>query len=199
MATPYESVFSDYEIRKMSIKVGDGEFKACDCVGSLEEELNTISVTKKCRGMVAKTRVRGAGDGTLTLSCHMPWDIYVSLYSMDVEGLADGVHAYGRNSVHKTFTIVLDTYDEDGVEKFRAYPACIMTSGLARKVENGAEEVAELEMEISVTPDADGNCVYDCMVSELGEDKNGLKSKWMTAWTPELVKATAETKVAKAK
>lgn len=184
------AVFSDYEIRAMAIKVGaEGSYKHADCVGSCEEEAETLVVTKNCRGTLAKKRVKGTGAGTLTLSLHIPYDIYTSIFGMDLDGLIEGVKAYGRNSVHPEFSIVMDTFDEDGIEKFRAYPKCIMESGVKRTVENGAEEVAELELEISWMPDEYGNGIYECLVSELGEDTASLKTKWMTDFEPSLAQA----------
>lgn len=184
-----ESVFSDYEIRAMGVKVGDSEeFIAANCVGSVEEEAEVKQVTKNCRGMVAKKRTRGTGSGTLTISMHIPWNLYVKMFAMERDDLAEGVYAYGRDSVHPEMTITMDTFDEDGVEKFRAYPKCVVNTGTARKVENGGEEVAEAELEIGFMPDEDGNGVYDCMVSELGEDTGKLKDNWMTKWKPEMVK-----------
>lgn len=187
-----ETVFSDYEIRQIGVKVdGDETFTAVNCVGTVEEELEALVVTKNCRGVVQKTRVKGTGAGTLTISAHMPYAIYTKMYGMVSEGLAEGVQAYGRNSKHPQFTLVMDTYDEDGVRKFRAYPCCIFQSGPARSTENGAEEVAEIEMEVSVMPDEAGNCLYEAAEKDLGTDTAGLKTKWMTNWTPDLMKATA--------
>lgn len=187
-----ESVFSDYEVRQIGVKVeGEESYTAVNCVGSVEEELEALVVTKNCRGVVQKTRVRGTGAGTLTISAHMPYAIYTKMYGMVSDGLADGVQAYGRNSVHPVFSLVMDTYDEDGVQKLRAYPCCIFQAGPARSTENGAEEVAEIEMEISVMPDDDGNCLYECAVNDLGTDTNQIKTKWMTQFTPELVQAAA--------
>lgn len=188
-----QTVFSEYEIRKMGIKVGEeGTYKACDCVGSAEEEMETLVVTKSCRGTVVKTRVRGTGNGTLTISAHVPYDLYASMFAMDLEslGLVDGVVAYGKNSTHPTFSIVMDVYDEDGNEKFKAYPNCIMQSGVARSTENGSEEVAEIEMEVSIMPDENGNGLYEAVVNDLGEDSKQLKTKWMTAFEPTLVQST---------
>lgn len=187
-----ETVFSDYEIRQIGIKVtGDEVYTAVECVGSVEEELETLVVTKRCRGVVKKTRVKGTGAGTLTISVHMPYAIYTKMYGMVSEGLAEGVQAYGSNSVHPVFSMTMDTYDEDGVRKLRAYPACILQSGPARSTENGAEEVAELEIEVSVMPDDDGNCLYEAAVADLGTDTNQIASKWMTSFTTELVQASA--------
>ena len=187
------SIFSSYEIRELAVKlngVEEATFKHADCVGTLEEELEVLTVTKSCRGQVVKTRTRGAGSGTLTVSLHIPWDVYADLYNMNNEDLVDGVIAYGQGTLHPTFAMVLHVFDEDGVEGFRAYPVCTMNTGPNRSTENGAEEVAEIEVEIAVGPDEYGYVVYDALAADLGTDTAGLRTKWMTAWTPELMQKT---------
>lgn len=178
-------VYSKFELREMGIKVAGVEgYKTASCVGSAEEEMETKIVTKSCRGVVAKKTVRGTGNGKITFSMHMPYNIYTDVYGMELDTLIEGVKAYGRNSVHKNFAIVEHVYDEDGVEMFRAYPNCIIETGIATKIENGAEEVAEIELEVSVQPDEFGNGVYEALATELAEDK---KTAWMTAFEPSLV------------
>lgn len=185
-------IFSDYEIRAMSIKLdGSDAFKSADCTGSVEEEMETKQVTKSCRGVVVKKVVKGTGNGTLTITAHMPYDLFVGMFGMIAEELVDGVYAYGRNSKHPKMCIVMDTYDEDDVQKFRAYPNCVMNTGVVRSVENGAEEVAQLELEVGVMPDEYGFGLYECKVSDIGEDTKQLKTKWMTAFEPSLVQVAA--------
>lgn len=180
-------VFSEYELRKMGIKFKSAEaYTSADCVGSCEEELESKVITKKCRGVVAKISVKGTGNGTLSISMHMPYEIYEQAYGMKLDSLIEGVRAYGQNSVHEAFSIVQDVFDEDGNEKFKAYPNCIIQSGLSRKIENGAEEVAEVEIEVSVMPDEHGNGMYEALASTLAEE---VKNKWMTEFEPNLVQA----------
>jgi len=180
------SVFSEYELREMGIKFKTSEaYQSANCVGSCEEELESKVITKKCRGNVVKTTVKGTGSGTLNISMHMPYEIYTQAYGMNLDTLIEGVKAYGQNSRHEAFSITQHVFDEDGVEKFKAYPNCIIQTGVARKIENGAEEVAEIEMEISVMPDDLGNGMYEALASELADET--VKSTWMTAFTPELV------------
>ena len=183
-------VFSEYELREMGIKTEDAEaFAAANCVGSCEEELDTKVITKSCRGVVRKKKVKGAGTGKLTLSMHMPWKIYTDVYGMNLDTLIEGVKAYGTNSVHKEFATTQHVFDEDGVEKFKAYPRCIIESGVARKIENGAEEVAEIELEVSLMPDEYGNCVYEALAEELTDET--VKTKWMTAFDPSMVQVAS--------
>lgn len=179
-------VFSEYEVREMGLKFKNSEaYQAANCVGSSEEEMEAKVITKNCRGVVAKKVVKGTGSGTLSLSLHMPYDLYIQAYGMELDSLVEGVKAYGRNSVHESFAIVQHVFDEDGVEMFKAYPNCIIESGKTAKTENGAEEVAEIELEISVMPDEYGNGVYQALATELTDTE--AKSKWMTNFTPELV------------
>lgn len=181
------AVFSEYELKQMGFKFVSGEaYQTAECIGSCEEELNTKVITKKCRGVVKKTVVRGDGTGTLKVSMHMPYDIYKQAYGMELDTLIDGVVAYGQNSRHEAFAIVQDVYDEDGNEKFKAYPNCIIQTGVARKIENGAEEVAEIELEISIMPDDFGNGMYEALASGLDDT---VKNKWLTAFEPPLVQA----------
>lgn len=180
-------VFSEYELRKMGIKFKSAEiYTSADCVGSCEEELESKVITKKCRGNVVKRKVKGTGNGTLKISMHMPYEIYEQAYGMKLDSLIEGVRAYGQNSVHEEFAIVQDVFDEDGNEKFKAYPNCIIQSGLSRKIENGAEEVAEVELEVSVMPDEFGNGMYEALAETLAEE---VKSKWMTGFEPNMVQS----------
>lgn len=184
------SVFSEYELREMAVKFKSEEsYVNADCVGSCEEEMETKVVSKSCRGVVVKETVKGTGKGTLKLSMHMPYEIFKKAYGMELNTLKEGVIAYGQNSRHEAFSITQHVFDEDGNEKFKAYPNAIIKTGIARKIENGAEEVAEVELEVSVMPDEDGNGMYEALASEL-EDET-VKTTWMNAFTPELVKVVS--------
>lgn len=181
-------VFSDFELDQMGLKFADAEtYVSVNCVGSCEETMETKVISKKCRGVVSKTSTKGTGAGTLKVTAHVPWAVYTEAYGMELDTLKEGVKAYGQNSRHKEFGLVMHILDEDGAEKLKAFPKCIMTNGVTRKIENGAEEVAELELEISVMPDEFGNGVYEALVSELTDET--VKSTWMTAFTPALVQS----------
>lgn len=181
-------VFSDFELDKLGIKFKDKtEYQSVNCVGSCEEEMESKVVTKSCRGVVVKKIVKGTGNGTLKITAHIPWAVYTEFYGMTLDTLIEGVKAYGRNSVHTSFGAVMHVNDEDGAEKYKAYPNCIMESGVVRKIENGAEEVAELEIEASVMPDEFGNGLYEALADELKDED--VKAQWMTAFTPALVQS----------
>jgi hypothetical protein len=183
-------VFSEYEVREMGMKFKSGtEYKSANCVGTSEEEMEAKVITKSCRGSVVKKTVKGTGNGTLSLSLHMPYELYIQAYGMNLDSLIEGVHAYGSNSVHESFAITQHVFDEDGVEMFKAYPNCIIESGKAAKTENGAEEVAEIELELSVMPDEYGNGVYQALATELAD--SNAKTKWMTDFEPSMVQTAS--------
>lgn len=183
-------VFSDFDLDEWGVKItGEDKYNTIKCIGSCEEEMNVRKITKKCRGVVAKVKIIPTGDGKFKISAHFPWDIYTEIFGMNVDGLIEGVKAYGRNSVHKEFSSTMHITDEDGVEKYKAYPKCIVETGKASKIENGGEEVAEVELEVSVMPDEYGNGLYEALAEELTDET--AKTTWMTAFTPDMVQVKA--------
>lgn len=189
MAAEIKWTGSDFELDQFGISFDNGTtYQNANCVGSLEEEMGVKTVTKSCRGVVTKKRARGTGEGTLKLSMHMPWEIYKEAYGMDFDGLIEGVAAYGRNSVHKSFSCVAHVVDEDNNEKLKAYPNCIITTGVVRKIENGAEEVAEMELEIGVMPDEHGNGLYEAIVEQL--PSSVTVQSWMSGFKPDMAYAS---------
>lgn len=183
-------VFSDYELDEIGFKFEDSEaYQSAKCIGSYEEEMEVKVITKSCRGVIAKEIVKPTGRGTIKLTAHMPRAIYLDMFGMNLDSLIEGVKGYGRNSVHKHFSMVAHVTDEDGAEKLVAYPNCIVMSGKTGKIENGAEEVAQIELEVSVSPDEFGQGMYDALVEELTDDT--VKTKWMTEFTPALMQKVA--------
>ena len=182
-------VFSEYELLEIGIKfVEDEAFTSIQCIGSGEDTADVKVIKKMCRGVVKKKRVKATGTGVVKMSMHCPWDVFTKMFGMKDEKLIDGVYAYGENSRHEVFCMVQKVEDEDGNIKFKAYPNCIIETGKATKVENGAEEVAEIEIEVAYSPDDYGNGSYEALVDEMTED--ALKTTWMTAFKPELVRVT---------
>lgn len=183
-----DTVYSRYEVRKIGVKPSKAEETIiAECVGSFEDEMEVKVVTKNCRGVPQKVRPRGTGAGTVTLSLHMPIKMYKAMFAMERDDLATGVMGYGNKNLHEAFCLTGDVFDEDDVEMLVAYPNCIMQTGPNSSIENGADEVAEVEVEISVMPDVNGYGKYEALVSELTEEED-IKKKWMSEFTPELVK-----------
>lgn len=182
-------VFSEFEVKKTCFKFKDAaKALAADCTGSLEEEMTSKTVTKKCRGVTVKSVTKGTGEGTLNIALHIPYEIYKEGLGMELETLKDGVLAYGSNSVHKEFCYTNLVEDEDGNEKLKAYPHCTFANKPTVTIENGAEEVALVEGTINVTPDEYGNGVYEALSEGLVED---VKTAWLENFTPALVQVAS--------
>lgn len=187
MAGITETVFSEAEVRKIGVIIGDAtEADVNECVGSWEEEMQVKTVTKKCRGVVQKSRTKGTGNGTIKASLHMAQDLFASMFGMKSEDLKDGVIAHGTSSIHPVFCVTALVLDEDDNEKLKAYPSCTIQSALSRKVENGAEEIAEIEVEIAVLPDKYGYGMYEAVVSDLEDEQ--LKENWLSSFKPEMAR-----------
>lgn len=183
-------VFSEAEVTKIGIKFkGTEEADVNKCVGTLEEEMETKTVTKKCAGIVSKSRTKGTGNGTVKLSLHMEQDVFATMYGMDKEAYADGIINYGRQSIHPVFCLTAEVHDEDDNVKYKAYPNCCVQSGFSRKIENGAEEISEIEIEIAVMPDDDGNGLYEALEADLTNAT--IKEQWLSNFTSTLIAKTA--------
>lgn len=178
--------FCEFEVKESSVKVinKDESFAKIGCVGSMEESFNVKTITKKCEGKINAQRTVPDGSGELKLSLHMKWTPYVSLFNLARTELKDGVYAYG-SAKHEVFIFVCKAMDMDGNVKFKAYPNCTVSTGIARKVENGGEEVAEIELTIAVAADEYGECMYEAPEEELTDE--AVKNTWMSEWNRELV------------
>lgn len=183
------SDFAEFEIKDSSIKVEKegAQFEKIGCVGSAEESFGTKTVTKKCEGKITKQRTFPDGSGELKLSLHMKWTAYIALFNLEREELKEGVYAYGAKA-HEVFAFVCKALDMDGNEKYKAYPNCTIKDGIARKVENGGEEVAEIELTVALAADKYGECMYEALKEESEE---GIGEKWMKDWNHELIKKAA--------
>ena len=182
-------VFSEYELSELAVKFNDAEedtFTHADCVGAWEDEAETLTVTKNCRGKVAKKRTTGTGSGTVTWTGHIPESIKAKMFDMVRDDLVAGVQGYGSDNRHREFTCVGKYTDEDGKVKYFAYPKMVANT-YNSTTENGSEEVAEREVELSYMPDENGYGKYEVLEADLGTDTNQLKTKWMTAWTSSLM------------
>lgn len=185
-----EKVFSDFEIKETAIKFSDDEAsERIGCVGTAEETLNNKQITKKCEGIVRKYVIKGDGTATVKYSLHMRFAHFYKALGMKFDTLKEGVYAYGEQSRHEEVCITSKVYDEDGRLKLKAYPRFVITDAVARIIENGAEEVAEIEISGTALPDDDGNCTYEVMIAELSEENaESFTESFMTNFDASLLK-----------
>ena len=177
--------FSEFEVKQSTVKFeNESNAEPLGCVGKLSENLNAKTVTKKCEGVTVKSRTRGDGTGELGFTLHIKESAFEKMFGMKTTGLKAGVRSYGRDSRHKEFCYTAKVLDEDGNVKYKAYPRCCVTSGISRETENGAEEVAEIEVTASVMPDETGQGMYEAFADDLDEV---TASQWLENFSPSLV------------
>lgn len=182
-----ETVFSPFEVSNSNIKVGTQNY-ALSCVGKLETEMEVKRITKSCAGVVKKTKIRGTGHGTGTLSLHIPYALYLKLYGMDGNAkLKQNIAGYGASSVHPTFSYTGLGLDEEGVEVAIAIPQAVVSDGQKWNFENGTEEVQEIELAIEILPDDNEIGMYCVPVSEL--PTGVTKETWLTNFSTSIVTA----------
>lgn len=187
MANVYTQ-FSEYECDQLGVKVsGETEAYLWDCVGELSVTKDLMKTTKKCRGVVEKSRTREAGTGTIKVKAHWPMALLMRLQAMKVDGLKDGIYASGDGCIHPEVCITAQMRDEDGKIKYKAYPRASLTSEVEDAITNGDEEVAELELEFTYMKDTKGYGEYQAVESELD---TATADKWMAEFTPELAQAS---------
>lgn len=182
-------VYSYFECDQLAIKVaGDEAYTRDDCVGSIEVERETKTVTKSCRGVIKKRKTKATGNGTLTLKMHVKLALYRKLYAMTNEGLQPGVYAFDNTVAMPEASITARVKDEDDNIMFLGYPRAKVEEINTLSIENGAEEVAEVEMKLSYMPDDYNKGEYQALEVELtGKELN--EENWMTDFSSELAQA----------
>lgn len=190
----YKGVFSDFEVDRVNMRFDTegekGTPKEMNCIGSLEEELESRTKQKKCRGRVERTITSGTGNGNLKLSLHCPYELYTELYGMNTGEFAKAVMSYGEGSVHPEGVLTCRVKDEDGEVKYKAYPRVVCSSAKAAKIRNGEDEVAEIELDFAILPDENGKGMYEVLASKTTPE---IAEKWMTDFSADLIKKSEET------
>lgn len=183
-------VYSPYECDQLALKVsGEAEYTRDDCVGTLEVERETKTVTKSCRGVVKKRKTKPTGNGTINLKLHIKLALYRKLNNMVNTGLQPGVYAFDNTEAMPEFALTARVKDEDDNIMFKGFPRCKIEEINNLSIENGAEEVAEVEMKISYMPDDYNKGEYEALSVEL--TGNVLTpSNWMTAFSSETAQLT---------
>ena len=183
-------VYSYFECDQLAMKVaGDEAYTRDDCIGSLNVERETKTVTKSCRGVVKKRKTKPTGNGTIELKLHMKLALYRRINAMTNEGLQPGVYAFDNTQSMLELALTARVKDEDDNIMFLGYPRCKVEEINKLEIENGAEEVAEVEMKLSYMPDDFNKGEYQALEAELTGDVLNAKN-WMTAFSSETAQLT---------
>ncbi|WP_088033536.1 phage tail protein [Evansella clarkii] len=156
------------------------------CVGSMSGETTLRELIKRCEGVEVKKRTKPE-KLDLTVSAHVPVAVLRDLFGLSNDDLKPGVYAYSTDAKGKEFTYTADVMDEfEDITKLIAFPRCISATGFKFSVENGADEVAEMELQLTAYPDKKNKFYYEALVNELDEE---LQDEWHKNFTYELVEA----------
>lgn len=179
--------FSEYEIDQQHVKFAGKESGIwMDCIGTCTTSMESRTVTKNNRGTTAKTSTKGKGNGSIKENLHIPEEFRDEAFGLKDSKLNKDVRAYGENSRHAEFSLSQHVTNEDGKEKLKYYPRCVVTNMPEGKIENGADEVSESEIEIAFMPDEFGIGMYEVILTE---ENRAKFADWMENWSRTLVVA----------
>lgn len=160
------------------------------CLGIIAGETELKEIIKICAGM-EKGKVTKPIKMNLTLTGHVKVAVIRKLFGLSNDGLKPGIYRYSQNTKGKKFVLTADIIDEfQDITKLIAFPNCVSATGLILTVEGGADEVAQLEIEVTAYPDpasVNGDFYYDAFVQEL-EDPT-IADTWHTQFDYTLVEA----------
>lgn len=155
------------------------------CLGNLDTETEVIEITKKCEGIEVKKKSK-AVKIKVTVAAHIPVQVARDYFGLSTSGLKPGVWAYGSMSKGYDFVFTADIIDEfEDIVKLIAFSNCTNATGLKFAIENGADEVALMELEFAALADNLNNIYYEALVAEL--EDSSVAEKWHTQFTTELV------------
>jgi hypothetical protein len=178
--------FDAVRITNFAIKYkGETESTEFGCVGTLGGETVLITKTKNCEGVPAKKKSVPVSMN-LTVNAHIKVDTARKIWGLSNDGLKPGIYAYGGDSKSAQFCLTADVIDEfEDVVKKIAFPNSSSTTGLTLNVENGAEEIAQLELSFEVLMDELRKLYYEAFEVDMDET---IKTQWHQNFSPELVK-----------
>lgn len=179
--------FEDYKIIEGTITINDKLATSFGCIGTLEGTSDIATVEKKCEGAVVKT-VKKVNKVDVTLTGHPYTAVLRNVAGMTNEGLKEGVYGYGANIKAKKIVFTAKVEDMEGNIKYIAFPNMDDVSGLTISINNDVTEIEMKNFEFSALKDENGMFYYEALEDEITDEQ--VKTKWLTAFTPELVKET---------
>ena len=181
--------FDDYKIIEGSIQFANETAIGFGCIGTLDGTANVEEVVKKCEGVVVK-KIKRVTDMTVALTGHAKIPASRKIMGLSNEGLKTGVYAYGTDTFSNSFVFAAKVLDMDGNIKYIAFSNLENVKGLSVKVNNDTTEIEMKDFEFSALADSNKKFYYEAYESELDESDTTLKEKWLTNFTPELVRQT---------
>jgi hypothetical protein len=156
-------------------------------LGSLGGETTLRELIKREEGIEVAKRTKPE-KMDLNVSAHVKLQVVRDIFGIKSEDLKPGVYSYGTDSKGKRFTFTADIVDEfEDETKLIAFPNCTTATGFTFTIENGTDEVAEMEVTLSAYPDDFKQIYYEAIVSSL--DDPTIAEQWHTKFDRTLVEA----------
>lgn len=189
MATSIVNTFDNVSIKKVAFNFKGAEAGlATDCNGQLSGETEMQTIVKKCGSTEVKSKSKPIAM-TVTITAHIPVEVYRRFYGVaQDERIKPGIYSYGPDSIGEDFALsaeIVDDFEEN--EKLLGFLNYTSNTGLTFTIENGADEVAALEMETKVMVDEFNKFYHEAIVAELEED---LTDQWMSNLSADVIKAS---------
>ncbi|MDT2743943.1 phage tail protein [Enterococcus asini] len=189
MATSIVNTFDNVSIKKVAFNFKGAEAGlSTDCNGQLAGETEMQTIVKKCGSTEVKSKSKPIAM-TVTITAHIPVEVYRRFYGVaQDERIKPGIYSYGPDSIGEDFALsaeIVDDFEEN--EKLLGFLNCTSNTGLTFTIENGADEVAALEMETKVMVDEFNKFYHEAIVAELEED---LTDQWMSNLSADVIKAS---------
>lgn len=157
-----------------------------DCNGNLDGETEMQTIEKKCGSTTVKTKSKPIGM-TVKITAHVPIEVYRRFNGLKQdERIKAGIYSYGPDSVGEDFSLAAEIFDDfEENSKLVGMLECSSATGLTFSIENGADEVAALELEAKVMVDEFNKFYHEAIVAELDED---LTDAWMSKLSADVIK-----------
>ena len=181
--------FEDYKIIEGTITVDDELSTSFGCIGTLDGSSDISAVEKRCEGSVIKT-VKKVNKVAVTLTGHPYVSVLRKVAGMTNKGLKEGVYGYGADIKSKKIVFTAKVEDMEGNIKYIAFPNMDDVKGLNIKINNDVTEIEMKNFEFSALKDENNMFYYEALERDL-EDED-LKMKWLTNFTPSLVRISDE-------
>lgn len=186
MPTTTIDVFDAVEIKNASVLFkGEAVTEPFGCIGKLDAETEIKAIEKKCGGVTQKKKSKPT-QLTVKISGHMQLKVLRNIFGITNDGLITDVFGYGVDSKGKDFAFVAEEYDAfEENTRLIAFPNCAAATGFVKSIENGADELAEFELEITALPDQYGKFYYE------GINLTGTVAQtWLTKFDPASLQKT---------
>ena len=135
------------------------------CTGALSGTTVVKTITKVCEGVPVKEKSIPQYM-ELVFRGHLYVETYRKLFGFKADETILTQHAYGTHSRNASGVFAWESENMEGdFIKTMSFPNAVVTNGYAFNIENGVEEIAEVELSIKAMADANGDFFTEDIVA----------------------------------